>query len=245
MQGITYKPPTGIRRGLLLSLVLYCAISSAAAQMVSQPGSVVKPLFSFHPKPVTGKDFIMPAALITTGAFGISGEFIISNPEIKEERDEHFQGFHTSIDNYLQFAPIVTGYGMLINNKEHSFCTYTEKVVITELMVTVTVQATKRICHITRPDGSLYSFPSGHTAQAFASAALFSDEFAQHKPWLAATAYTSATVVGVLRILNNKHWASDVVAGAGFGMLSAKASEWIADTYNRKHHPKYMYTYQF
>ena len=34
-------------------------------------------------------------------------------------------------------------------------------------------------------------------------------------------AYTIATSVAALRMINDKHWQSDVVAGAGFGILSA------------------------
>lgn len=87
-----------------------------------------------------------------------------------------------------------------------------------------------------RPDtGDPSSFPSGHTAQAFASATIFSDAFAQHKPWLKATMYASAATVGALRILNNRHWASDVIAGAGFGILSAKLSELITQPRYLKH----------
>ena len=245
MSIFTDKKSTGIRYGFLMSLSLFFTNQCVIAQTNIQSDSLPISRVSFCPKPVTGKNFILPSALIAIGALGISGEFIISNPEIKEERDEHFSSFHTGVDNYLQYLPIAAGYGMLIGNKEHSFWIYTEKVVLTEIMVTGTVQATKRITHVTRPNGSPNSFPSGHTAQAFASAVLFSDEFAQHKPWLAATAYTSAAAVGVLRVLNNKHWASDVITGAGFGIISAKASEWIVNSYNKKHHTKHTFTYQF
>ena len=39
--------------------------------------------------------------------------------------------------------------------------------------------------------------------------------------WCGTGAYTIATGVGMLRIVNDKHWESDVIAGAGFGILSA------------------------
>jgi membrane-associated phospholipid phosphatase len=39
--------------------------------------------------------------------------------------------------------------------------------------------------------------------------------------WYGIGAYTIATGVGALRMINTKHWQSDVVAGAGFGILSA------------------------
>lgn len=191
----------------------------------------------YHPKEITGKSFIVPLGLIAIGAIGTSGEFIISNPGIKEERDEHFHSFHTNLDDYLQYVPIAAGYAMLINNPEHSFWKYTEKVLLTEVMMNGLVFSTKNITKVPRPDtGAPTSFPSGHTAQAFAGATLFCDEFAQHNVWLSIGMYSTAAAVGALRIMNNRHWASDVVAGAGFGMLSAKLSEWIVEPHHKKNY---------
>ncbi len=201
-----------------------------------------KPVQSYRPKQITVQSFLIPAGLITTGALGVSGKFIIPDDKIKRARDRNFPTFHTSLDNYLQFAPMAAGYAYLINNKEHSFWKYTEKVVVTEVVVTVLVQSVKHITKVHRPDDdSPTSFPSGHTAQAFAGATIFSDEFAQHNVWLTATAYASATAVGALRILNNRHWASDVIAGAGFGMASAKLSEWIVQPHYKQRKISYHY----
>jgi membrane-associated phospholipid phosphatase len=228
-------------------MVLICSVciitsNHTIAQSISQPDSslIRQHTTTYQPKPVTVKSFIVPAVLITTGSLASSGKIIISNQEIKEERDEHFQDFHTSIDNYLQFAPIAAGYAMLIDNPEHSFRNYTEKVVLTEVMLNAIIQPVKHITKVPRPDtGAPNSFPSGHTTQAFAGATVFSDEFAQHNLALEAAAYSSAAAVGVMRVLNNRHWAGDVVAGAGFGILSAKLSELIIDTHDKKRHPSY------
>lgn len=192
-------------------------------------------LVIFSPKHITAKSFVIPVALITTGALGISGEFFISNPEIKEERDEHFKNFKTSIDNYLQFAPVAAGYAMLINNPQHRFLVYTKKVVLTEIMMNALVFPAKHLIKEKRPDtGAPTSFPSGHTAQAFAGATIFCDEFAQHNLLLSASVYSGAAAIGVLRVLNNRHYACDVIAGAGFGVLSAKLSEWIIEPHGKK-----------
>ncbi len=201
-----------------------------------------KQIVFYQSKKITVQSFIIPLSLITTGALGISGKFIIPDDKIKYARDRNFATFHTSIDNYLQFSPMAAGYAALINNKEHSFWKYTEKVVVTEVVVTALVQTVKHIAKVPRPDDAApTSFPSGHTAQAFAGATIFSDEFAQHNVWLTASAYTSATAVGVLRVLNNRHWASDVIAGAGFGIASAKLSEWIVQPNHKKAKPIYHY----
>ena len=203
-----------------------------------------KSVHAYQPKQITVQSFIIPAGLITTGALGVSGKFIIPDTKINAARDRNFATFHTSVDNYLQFAPMAAGYAALINNKEHSFWKYTEKVVVTEVVVNTLVQTVKHISKVPRPDdGSPTSFPSGHTAEAFAGATIFSDEFAQHNVWLTIASYTSATAVGVLRILNNRHWASDVIAGAGFGMASAKLSEWIVQPHHKKRVASYHYQF--
>jgi len=218
-----------------------CVVSSTHtfAQTTTQPDSSLAGQHTafVQPKHITLKSFILPSALITTGALTSSSEF---DQKVKGKRDEHFSTFHTSVDNYLQFVSIAAGYGMLINNKEHSFWHYTEKVVLTEVMLNVIVQPIKHITKVPRPDtGEPTSFPSGHTTQAFAGATIFCDEFARHNILLTATAYSSAAAVGVLRILNDRHWASDVIAGAGFGILSAKLSELIIESHARKHHSSY------
>ena len=69
----------------------------------------------------------------------------------------------------------------------------------------------------TRPDGSNdHSFPSGHAAGAFAAAAVIARE---HGRTAGAIAYSAAAAAGYARIANNKHYLSDVVAGAIVGRL--------------------------
>lgn len=73
-----------------------------------------------------------------------------------------------------------------------------------------------------RPDGSrANSFPSGHTATAFTGAELVRLEYG---PWWGAGAYLVASGVGFLRIYNNRHWFTDVLAGAATGVLSANVA---------------------
>ena len=93
----------------------------------------------------------------------------------------------------------------------------------------------KKITHIQRPDGSSYeSFPSGHTAEAFASAEFLRQEYKDVSPWYGIAGYAAATATGALRIYNNKHWLSDVVAGAGIGIASTKLAYWIYPAIKRK-----------
>jgi membrane-associated phospholipid phosphatase len=72
--------------------------------------------------------------------------------------------------------------------------------------------------------GGYQSFPSGHTSAAFAAASVVTSESQRwwpHQTWLIAPAmYGGATLVGLSRMYNNAHWASDVVLGAAIGTFS-------------------------
>ena len=98
-----------------------------------------------------------------------------------------------------------------------------------------TVYFIKNTSHQQRPDGSSYtSFPSGHTAEAFASAEFLRQEYKDVSPWYGVAGYAAATATGLLRIYNNKHWMSDVVAGAGIGIASTKLAYWLYPSIKRK-----------
>ena len=71
-----------------------------------------------------------------------------------------------------------------------------------------------------KPFSSRDSFPSGHTTWAFAAASAFTEHYSE--PWIQVTAYGLATVVGLARLEQNQHWASDVLAGALVGTTVGK-----------------------
>lgn len=66
------------------------------------------------------------------------------------------------------------------------------------------------------------SFPSGHTVVAFSLAAAVSEE--ARRPWVTALAYGGAAAVGWSRVYEDKHWASDVAAGALIGILAGRGT---------------------
>lgn len=67
-----------------------------------------------------------------------------------------------------------------------------------------------------------WSFPSGHTSSAFALAATVSSELRDSAPWVAFVAYPFATYIGISRVLDERHWLTDTVAGAAVGIFSAR-----------------------
>ncbi|MCF6341460.1 MAG: phosphatase PAP2 family protein [Bacteroidales bacterium] len=72
------------------------------------------------------------------------------------------------------------------------------------------------------------SFPSGHTSTAFALASFFSSVY-KDKIWVGILSYGIATGVGLSRIYDNKHWASDVLAGAALGYAIGKTVFFLMD----------------
>lgn len=65
------------------------------------------------------------------------------------------------------------------------------------------------------------AFPSGHTPASFAVATVVAEEYGNN-PYIPPLAYGLATLTGLSRIYDDKHWASDVVFGAAIGYFVAK-----------------------
>ena len=86
------------------------------------------------------------------------------------------------------------------------------------------VQGIKVIVRRERPDHSSgFSFPSGHATITMASATVLQ----QHLGWKAAVpTYAIATYVAMSRLHDNRHWASDVVAGATAGIIIGRSVTW-------------------
>jgi len=61
------------------------------------------------------------------------------------------------------------------------------------------------------------AFPSGHTTRIFALASVISYGY-RNKPWVGIASYSFATLAGLSRIHDRKHWPSDVIAGAVLGI---------------------------
>lgn len=147
--------------------------------------------------------------------------------ELVEERNEIMPRFKTKVDNYLQYSPVFIAYGldaMGVPSKT-DLANRTAILIKGELAMITTVTLLKNLTHQLRPDGSSYtSFPSGHTAQAFAAATFLSEEYRGRFPWMPYAAYGTAATVGLLRMANNRHYISDVLLGAGIGILCQKGA---------------------
>ena len=181
-------------------------------------------------KPIKLRSFFVPAFMVAYGATTLkSNRMKDINMKVKEEFTEK-QHDPMHIDNYLLIAPAVAVYGLNLagikgknNFRDRSILLMMSSVITNGIVFSV-----KNISHEKRPDGSDdYSFPSGHTAQAFASAEFLRQEYKDVSPWYGVAGYVTASATGMLRMYNNKHWLSDVVAGAGVGIASTKLAYWI------------------
>ena len=84
-------------------------------------------------------------------------------------------------------------------------------------------QGIKQVVRRERPDNSGFGFPSGHAALTMASATVLQ----QHLGWKAAVpTYTIAAYVSLSRLHDNRHFASDVVAGMTEGIIVGRAVTW-------------------
>lgn len=130
------------------------------------------------------------------------------------------------LDNCLQFLPYI-GYAAALPFAESEH-TWQEKILVMGTSVSVMmvlVYGTKYLTGVGRPNTfNNMSFPSGHTALAFAGAEIVRREYG---PWWGLAAYSAAVATGLLRVYNNWHWSSDVIAGAGAGILSGMIAYWL------------------
>ena len=208
-----------------------CTFSQDSAALHKPGFSIENILKSTKEKKRRIKSLILPGTMITYGfiALGNNGLKDI-NADLKEEiwTEKPHKLWH--IDNYLQFAPAMAVYGLNVMGikGKNNFKDRTMIYFLSNIIVNTAVFSVKKITHQLRPDGSAYtSFPSGHTAEAFASAEFLRQEYKDVSPWYGIAGYTLAAVTGYLRMYNNKHWLGDVMAGAGFGILSTKLAYWM------------------
>ena len=204
-------------------IFLFFLFGLIAAQAQSSKNTLPDSIYISKSRTYTYRAFILPAALIVTGAYLTTNDDI--RYSVNEWRDENFATFHTEIDNYLAFVPFAIAGALELSEKNSRPVINKRSMhfIKTEIILGVLTYSMKTLTDVERPDGSdKNSFPSGHTAQAFAAATFLYNEYGkEHAVWFTIGGYAAATATGVLRILNDRHWISDVIAGAGVGILSA------------------------
>lgn len=152
--------------------------------------------------------------------------------KFRKLRNDFMPRFHRTLDNYTQIAPAAVMVGMKAAGVESrsSWGRMLLSDAFSVALMAGTVQGLKNTTNVMRPDGSdNHSFPSGHTATAFMTATMLNKEYGYKSPWIGVVAYSVATATGLMRMANNKHWLSDVLVGAGIGIMATEFGYWLAD----------------
>lgn len=205
----------------IVSLLMIMRLSPVAAQNeTALPDSVPQkmPVVEYR---FNAKHLILPASLIAVGAVGTAIDGM--NDFHLFSRKEDVKKIH--VDDYLEWGMLGWVFVCdLMGKEKHNWVDQLFLVTMAEGMNAVMTRALKYSVNETRPDGRPYSFPSGHTANAFLGAHMAYKEFKDSSPVLAYSGYALALFVAGSRIHNNRHWVADVIAGAGFGILSVELS---------------------
>ena len=141
--------------------------------------------------------------------------------------------FKTGIDDYSQFFGPVLTTGLKIAGVESrsDWGRYLASALMSYGIMAGFVNGIKYTAKEMRPDGSTAnSWPSGHTATAFVGATILHKEYGMTRsPWYSVAGFGVATATGVMRVLNNRHWVSDVLSGAGIGIMSTELAYALSD----------------
>ena len=141
--------------------------------------------------------------------------------------------FKTGIDDYTQFFGPAMVVGLKLGGYEgrSDWPRLLASAAVSYGLMAGFVNGIKYTAKEMRPDGSsANSWPSGHTATAFVGASLLHKEYGlTRSPWWSVAGYGVATATGVMRVLNNRHWISDVMSGAGIGILSTELGYALCD----------------
>jgi hypothetical protein len=163
--------------------------------------------------------YLLPSILLISGILVNNSQFEKTiNREIREKVGDNYS---VPLDDYTQYAPIaLLGLANIagIRAKNHWF-DQTKYFLISNAIVSAVTHGLKRTVNKTRPNGEAYSFPSGHTSFAFTNAMVLYKEYQYTSPILAYSGFAFSGTTATFRMLNNKHWLSDVLAGAGIAML--------------------------
>lgn len=165
---------------------------------------------------------------LITGALLLKGE----DTHFRNMRGGHMPKAYKSSETYIQYLPLAATLGLKALGVESrsSWARMAVSGAAGGAIMLAATQSMKHIISTRRPDNSDdHSFPSGHTATAFVTATILHREYGHIHPLVSIGGYATAAATGIMRIRKNRHWASDVAAGAGIGILATELGYCIAD----------------
>ncbi len=227
---------------LLLFSAAVCPVESSAQppDSVKQSPETCSPLVGVRPrfldpvasKPLSWKAAVIPAGLLAYGTFAFTSRW---GTDVNLFGRRWASGLDdpnrkTHLDDYTIFIPVAICAGLHIAGvpgKNHPGDAALMYAASAGLAGAIVFPA-KSWTAVLRPDSSeATAFPSGHTAEAFVAAECLRQEYKDVSPWIGVAGYAAAVTTGALRMYNNRHWFSDVVAGAGVGIFSTRVTYWL------------------
>lgn len=196
---------------------------------------------------------IVGAPLLVGGLLGTTFD-----SDIRDTRSGHLAQKNGGADNYLRFAPAAVMLSLKAAGVESrsSWSRMLTSDALSAAIVVGTVKGIKHTAGVERPDASdNKSFPSGHTALAFATATMLYEEYGHLSPWVGFGSYALAATTGAMRVAGHHHWASDVLTGAGIGVVATELGYLLGDlifkdkgirprelqeTFSREDHPSFI-----
>lgn len=183
-------------------------------------------VYKFKPQ-----QLIAPVALVSVGAIGTQiadfkeFDFGLSN---REKAHLNVKDFYP--EDIIQYVPAAGFYIMKLSGGKSAH-NYVEGTVLLALSYGITAVGTlvvKEIAQVERPNGlDNRSFPSGHSAVAFMGAEFLRMQYKDSHPWIGYVGYAVAAGTALARVAHNEHWITDVLAGAGIGILGTKVAYWV------------------
>lgn len=195
----------------------------------------------------TGKSLLVSSGLMGLGLFTYKDSGFLNRIDVKDEINRYLPNFESPIDDFTQFVPYAAVYILpyLGLESKHDNWRKTTTMATALGLNLLFVQTMKYTISEERPDGSAKnSFPSGHTATAFMGAHIFHKEYAHESPYLSVAAYVLASMTGVMRQLNNRHWISDVFFGAGLGISLTELAYYINEKIYDDRHTNQVVPYE-
>ena len=184
-----------------------------------------------HPGRAVALRIAVPSVLVGIGVLAhsphVNQTMYQAKLDMQAETQETFGTVNAhGIDDYTRHVPLAIAYGLMAtgHNGTRPAMSFTLIYLLAHELDEGVVSHLKRVSAEPRPydPRDLTSFPSSHTSQAFLTATLLHEQYGRQYPWVSVAGYTVAAATGTMRVLGNKHWATDVLAGAGIGFLSAE-----------------------
>lgn len=168
----------------------------------------------------------LPLAITGFAFWGQRNQFRTARNQLEPNFSHHF-------DDYIQYAPLAATFILKVAGVQgrSNWGRFLVSGSFSYIIMAGLCNGMKYTIREQRPDGSSRnSFPSGHTATAFAAATILHKEYGlTRSPWYSVGGYAIATTTGVMRTMNNRHWVSDVLVGAAIGIVSVDLGYFFGD----------------